>query len=41
MARGALDMESWRRGQSLGDLMLLAAVVLLAIVWIVPIVWVV
>jgi multiple sugar transport system permease protein len=34
-------MESWRRGRSLGDRLLLLAVVLLAIVWIAPIVWVV
>jgi multiple sugar transport system permease protein len=34
-------MESWRRGRSLGDRLLLLAVVLLAIAWIAPIVWVV
>jgi multiple sugar transport system permease protein len=34
-------MESWRRGRSLGDRLLLLAVVLLAIVWIAPIIWVV
>jgi multiple sugar transport system permease protein len=32
---------SWRRGQSLGDQLLLLAVVLLAMAWIAPIVWVV
>jgi multiple sugar transport system permease protein len=34
-------VESWRRGQSLVDRLLLASVVLLAIAWIAPIVWVV
>ena len=34
-------MESWRSGRSLGDRLLLLAVVLLAIAWIAPIVWVV
>jgi ABC-type glycerol-3-phosphate transport system permease component len=34
-------MESWRSGRSLGDRMLLLAVVVLAIAWIAPIVWVV
>ncbi len=34
-------MESWHRGRSLGDRLLLLAVVLLAIAWIAPIVWVV
>jgi len=34
-------MESCRRGRSLGDQLLLLAVVLLAIAWIAPIVWVV
>jgi len=34
-------MESWPRGRSLGDQLLLLAVVLLAIAWIAPIVWVV
>ena len=34
-------MQSWRRGRSLGDRLLLLAVVLLAIAWIAPIVWVV
>ncbi len=32
-------MESWRSGRSLGDRLLLVAVVLLAIAWIAPIVW--
>jgi multiple sugar transport system permease protein len=34
-------MESWRSGRSLGDRLLLLAVVVLAIAWIAPIVWVV
>jgi multiple sugar transport system permease protein len=34
-------MESWRGGRSLGDRLLLLAVVLLALAWIAPIVWVV
>jgi multiple sugar transport system permease protein len=34
-------MGSWRRGRSLGDRLLLLAVVLLAIAWIAPIIWVV
>jgi len=34
-------MQSWHRGRSLGDRLLLLAVVLLAIAWIAPIVWVV
>jgi multiple sugar transport system permease protein len=34
-------MASWRSGRSLGDRLLLLAVVLLAVAWIAPIVWVV
>jgi len=34
-------MQSWHRGRSLGDRLLLLAVVLLAIAWIAPIIWVV
>ena len=34
-------MESWRRGRSFGDRLLLSVVVLLAIAWVAPIVWVV
>ncbi len=34
-------MRTWQRGRSLGDRLLLAAVVALAVVWLAPIIWVV
>jgi multiple sugar transport system permease protein len=34
-------MDTWRRGQGLGDRLLLLAVIVLALIWIAPIVWVV